>query len=143
MPHCKIDFSANVPGHQVAERLTRACHGAMLASQLFEPSSVKTRAIEADAALTGTASDSFIHVDIAIMPGRSDSQKQALLAALVAAIDDCGVVASSLTLEVRELNQAFYVKKLSAPGLDSRPIAQHQTSSRSGKQAQSRAGKPE
>lgn len=113
MPHCIIEYSANVPGVELATRLSRACHGAMLASGLFDPVSVKTRAHEADAAITGEGGDSFIHVEIAIMPGRSSEQKQALMAGLADAIDSAGLQASSLTMEVRELDKAHYFKKLS------------------------------
>ncbi|WP_372872239.1 5-carboxymethyl-2-hydroxymuconate Delta-isomerase [Shewanella sp.] len=112
MPHCVIDFSANVVGADIASRLTQACHGAMLSSGLFEPASVKTRAHLAQSALTGEGNDSFIHVTIAIMPGRSSEKKHALMEAMVYAIAKAGISASSLTLEVRELDKANYVKKL-------------------------------
>lgn len=112
MPHCVIDFSPNLMGDELAQKLTQACHGAMLQSGLFDPVSVKTRAHRADAALTGQGYDSFIHVDIAIMPGRSSEQKLALMQAVADAIAAADVVASSLTMEVRELVQAHYMKKL-------------------------------
>lgn len=112
MPHCIIDFSANVDGHDVAEALTRACHSAMVASGLFEPASIKTRAHRAEAAQTGEGTDSFIHVDISIMPGRSSEQKRALMDAMANAIDAMDIRASSLTMEVRELEKAHYFKKL-------------------------------
>ncbi|MCL2919581.1 5-carboxymethyl-2-hydroxymuconate Delta-isomerase [Shewanella litorisediminis] len=112
MPHCIIDFSANVPGYDVAEGLTRACHSAMVASGLFEPASIKTRAHQAEAAKTGEGDDSFIHVNISIMPGRSSEQKRALMDAIAVAIDGVEIQASSLTMEVRELEKAHYFKKL-------------------------------
>ncbi|QSX42202.1 5-carboxymethyl-2-hydroxymuconate Delta-isomerase [Shewanella cyperi] len=112
MPHCVIEYSANALAADQVTALTDAAHGVMLSCGLFEPASVKSRAIKLEHFRLGEQDGSFVHISIAIMPGRSEGQKQALLQAMDEALapwlGDC----NSLTMEVVELVQSAYFKRL-------------------------------
>ncbi|MCL1146639.1 5-carboxymethyl-2-hydroxymuconate Delta-isomerase [Shewanella sp. 10N.261.52.F9] len=113
MPHCTIEYAAPLADVLSVEALVTACHRGLIESQLFEPSAIKTRALRCDYFQVGEdESGSFIHLNIAIMPGRTDEQKSLLLERVYDAIALITSAVSSVTIEVVDIQHKHYFKVL-------------------------------
>lgn len=114
MPHCIIEYSAPLAAQIDINELTQSVHQGALASELFEPSAVKSRAYASQSCQVGLLADgSFIHITLKIMPGRTDEQKKHLTQMVYRQISELTLGVSSLTMEVLELDSAHYFKRLS------------------------------
>ncbi|TMP37719.1 5-carboxymethyl-2-hydroxymuconate Delta-isomerase [Pseudoalteromonas rubra] len=84
MPHLIIEHSENldIPVSQ----LVKAVHQSAEATQLFDPASIKTRAIGYSEYQLGGERKGFIHVQAHIISGRTLAQKQLLSDALLSAL---------------------------------------------------------
>ncbi|AZZ97014.1 5-carboxymethyl-2-hydroxymuconate isomerase [Pseudoalteromonas sp. R3] len=84
MPHLIIEHSANldIPATQLVE----AVHRGAEATRLFDPASIKTRAIAYSDYQLGGERQGFIHVQAHIISGRTLAQKQLLSDALLSAL---------------------------------------------------------
>ncbi|MCE9789951.1 5-carboxymethyl-2-hydroxymuconate Delta-isomerase [Shewanella chilikensis] len=112
MPHCIIEYSAPLAQQLSIAKLVQAVHQGAIDSGLFTPSAIKSRAHACEHFLVGEDSaQSFIHVRLAIMPGRTDEQKQALTRSVFAALEPIAAKADSVSLEVTELHQPSYLKR--------------------------------
>ena len=111
MPHCTIEYSAPLAEVLSIEALVSATHRGLNESELFEPQSIKTRALGCDFFQVGDEGGTqFIHLNIAIMPGRSDEQKAMLLERVYDAISLITSTVNSVTLEVVDIKQQHYFK---------------------------------
>ncbi|QYJ88046.1 5-carboxymethyl-2-hydroxymuconate Delta-isomerase [Shewanella mesophila] len=114
MPHCIIEYSAPLAAQIDINELLQSVHQGALASELFEPSAVKTRGYASQNSQVGLLADgSFIHIIFKIMPGRTDGQKKHLTEVVYQQISNLTLGISSLTMEVLELESAHYFKLLS------------------------------
>ncbi|ABZ76238.1 5-carboxymethyl-2-hydroxymuconate isomerase [Shewanella halifaxensis HAW-EB4] len=113
MPHCTIEYSAPLTDVLSIEALVAACHRGLTESELFEPQAIKTRAHRCEFFKVGESNEaSFIHLNIAIMPGRSDEQKSLLLERVYNAISLITATVTSVTIEVIDIKQQHYFKAL-------------------------------
>ena len=93
--------------------LVKATHKGAIASGLFESKAIKTRAHRCDHFFVGEeTSNLFVHITISIMPGRSDEQKNGLLTCVAEHLAPLTTKVPSLTIELRDINQQHYFKKL-------------------------------
>ncbi|MCE9684862.1 5-carboxymethyl-2-hydroxymuconate Delta-isomerase [Shewanella sp. AS16] len=113
MPHCVIEYSAPLAEVLAIDELVRCVHQGAIASALFEPASIKTRALRCEHFAVGEAAGSFIHIGFAIMPGRSQAQKQQLTRAVYDLIAHLVAEVDSLTMNITELDDATYFKQVS------------------------------
>jgi 5-carboxymethyl-2-hydroxymuconate isomerase len=117
MPHLTLEYSNNQPAFAPQPALA-ALNRAMLASGLFEEPDIKSRAVALDDFLVGTnpTPRAFAHVRIALLAGRSDAQRQALAAAVLAALSGCfarpGASEIQLSVETVNIDRASYAKKI-------------------------------
>ncbi|GAB1052102.1 MAG: 5-carboxymethyl-2-hydroxymuconate Delta-isomerase [Shewanella algae] len=108
MPHCIIEYSAPLAQQLSVAKLVQAVHQGAIDSGLFTPSAIKIRAHACEHFLVGEDSaQSFM----AIMPGRTDEQKQALTQSVFAALEPTVAKVDSVSLEVTELHQPSYLKR--------------------------------
>ncbi|ABV86928.1 5-carboxymethyl-2-hydroxymuconate Delta-isomerase [Shewanella pealeana] len=113
MPHCTIEYSAPLAEVLSIEALVSAIHRGLSETELFEPQTIKTRALRCDFFQVGEEEGAqFIHLNIAIMPGRSDEQKAMLLERVYDAIALITSTVNSVTLEVVDIKQQHYFKAL-------------------------------
>ena len=87
MPHCIIDYSQDVAAQLDIDTLIEAVHLGAMDSGLFPEYDIKTRAIEFAQHRTGQTRDSFVHVAVHLLDGRSDEQKAGLSEAVLARIE--------------------------------------------------------
>lgn len=114
MPHCIIEYSAPLAAQIDIDELVQSVHQGALASELFEPSAVKSRSYASHSSQIGLLADgSFIHITFKIMPGRTNEQKKYLTQMVYRQISELTLDVSSLTMEVLELNGENYFKRLS------------------------------
>ena len=112
MPHCIVEYSAPLAAQIDIQALATKVHLGTFDSGLFELNAIKTRAYCAQHYLVGDHDDAqFVHIQIAIMPGRTVAQKQVLLDSVSKALSDYSTI-DSLTIEVVDLAKEAYFKKL-------------------------------
>ena len=123
MPHCILEYSANVPDRPDLHQLLLRMHQALVATGEFRLQDVKSRAVRHDvfAVENGAVDRSFVALEIQILEGRSDTLKGAVaeraLALLTAAFPEA--VASgrcSFSVQVSELHRASYRRQTGPPG---------------------------
>ena len=112
MPHCIIDYSADVAEQVDIERLLEAVHLGAMDSGLFPEYDIKTRAIAYAHHRTGQTRDSFVHVTVHLLDGRDDAQKAGLSEGVLARIEPMlpGVV--SVGVEICDMHRASYRKRV-------------------------------
>lgn len=114
MPHLTLHYSANLLGFDVDEVLVR-CNKALFASGLFDESAIKSRAQRHEHFRIGVTSTprAFIHVQVAVMPGRDLPTRESLAQRVVDVVRDSLLPSHpdlQITAEIRELQADAYAK---------------------------------
>ena len=117
MPQISIEYTANIGSGFDAQGFARTVHDLLVEHADASLANCKTRLVEHERFLIGDGSprNAMIHLDLRILPGRSDEQKrrlgEAAIAALEAATADAADLDLQLTVEVRELDGSNYHKR--------------------------------
>ena len=114
MPHCIIDYSADVADEIEIDDLVEAVHRGAMDSGLFPEYDIKTRALAFDRHRTGQTRDSFVHVAIHLLSGRSDEQKIMLSVAVLARIEPMLARVVSVGVEIIDIHRVSYRKRVLA-----------------------------
>ncbi|WP_432724114.1 5-carboxymethyl-2-hydroxymuconate Delta-isomerase [Jeongeupia wiesaeckerbachi] len=114
MPHLSLEYTQNLAAYD-ASRALRILGQAMFDSGLFGESDIKSRACKLDDHLVGTGDTetAFLHVQVSLLSGRTDAQKQALSVQISAALQStlpAGHGPVQLTVDVRDMAKACYAK---------------------------------
>ncbi|WP_255990120.1 5-carboxymethyl-2-hydroxymuconate Delta-isomerase [Chitinolyticbacter albus] len=118
MPHLTLEYTHNLPDYDAhAARHTLA--QAMFESGLFGEADIKGRAHCLATYLVGTSDTetAFVHLQVALLSGRSAEQKQALGQRLLAALRTTlpeGHGAVQLTIDTRDMDRESYAKAVLA-----------------------------
>jgi 5-carboxymethyl-2-hydroxymuconate isomerase len=122
MPQIQIDYSSNLAGRLDPRALALAVHRAAVAHVATTLDSCKTRITAHDHVVIGDGDprEAMLHIDLAILSGRTDAAKHALGEAVVAlaaeAIDAHGLGGPvQVTVEVSELDTPHYHKRVLKP----------------------------
>ncbi len=112
MPHCIIDYSPEVAGQIDIDALIDAVHQGAMESDLFPEYDIKTRALAYPHHRTGQTRDSFVHVALHLLSGRSDAQKTMLSECVLGRIEPLlpGVV--SVSVEILDIHRESYRKRV-------------------------------
>ena len=117
MPQLSIEYSANLGDAFDAPAFARALHEKLVAHADAELANCKTRIVKLQDFLIGDGApeNGMVHVDMRILPGRSEDQKRSLGEAVILALDKSASGAAGfdiqLTVEVGELDGANYHKR--------------------------------
>ncbi len=114
MPHCIIDYSQGIDAD--IDELMAAVHQGAMDSGLFPEYDIKTRAVEFAQHRTGQTRDSFVHVAVHLLDGRSDAQKTALSEAVLARIEPLLPGVISVGVEICDIHRASYRKRVLGAG---------------------------
>ncbi|WP_125778698.1 5-carboxymethyl-2-hydroxymuconate Delta-isomerase [Pseudoalteromonas rubra] len=109
MPHLIIEHSEhlNIPISQLIQAVHQGAEG----TQLFDPTTIKTRAIAYANYQLGGTHQGFIHVQAHIIAGRSLAQKQLLSETLLNALYRvCGDEPLNLSVHPYDLQPEIYYK---------------------------------
>ena len=112
MPHCIIEYSAEIADQVDLAALMDAVHAGALASELFPEYDIKTRAIGFHHHRTGQTQDSFVHVSVHLLDGRNDEQKAQLSEGLLARIEPLLPKVVSVGVEICDMHRASYRKRV-------------------------------
>ncbi|KFZ38651.1 hypothetical protein HR45_04295 [Shewanella mangrovi] len=112
MPHVIIEYSTNVAAEIDISQLVETAHEAAIATDLFNPDAVKSRAYSCADYVLGTGKiNSFIHICVRIMPGRTEAQKQLLTNTVFEAVNALAPQVGGLSVETCDLHKESYRKK--------------------------------
>lgn len=115
MPHLTLEYTRNLADFDPARALT-ALNEVMFDSGLFGESDIKSRAVGLDCYQVGVRDTprGFVHVNVAMLSGRSDEERKALadglLAALTPLVVGKMVGEMQLSVETSDLHRPTYVK---------------------------------
>ena len=112
MPHCIIDYSQDIAGQVEIEALLDAVHRGAMTSALFPEYDIKTRAVGYAHHRTGQTRDSFLHVAIHLLSGRSDEQKTMLSECVLAAVEPLLPQVISVSVEIYDIHRESYRKRV-------------------------------
>jgi len=112
MPHCIIEYSSDVEDHVSISDLIKATYRGALSSGLFSEYDIKTRAFACQYHQTGSTQDSFVHVTIRLLSGRSDEQKAALSENILAQIEPIVATVASVGVEICDMDSGSYRKRV-------------------------------
>ncbi|WP_192891471.1 5-carboxymethyl-2-hydroxymuconate Delta-isomerase [Vibrio bathopelagicus] len=110
MPHCIIEHSSTINGHQLNQKVFL---GAM-ESQLFSPTGedIKVRSLAYQHYQTGEEKEDFVHVSVRILSGRQESDKVRLSESILNQLLTLSLSSASLTVEIIDIDRASYSKVL-------------------------------
>lgn len=111
MPHLIIEYAAPLDQDVDMQALVEAAFNSAKATDLFDPATIKARAHPVEAYWIGGAKQPFAHIEVKLLPGRTNAQKKALSQSVfdaVTALLDAGVAVS---VEVNDLDADVYTKR--------------------------------
>ncbi|MBM3116639.1 5-carboxymethyl-2-hydroxymuconate Delta-isomerase [Jeongeupia naejangsanensis] len=116
MPHLSLEYTQNLVDYDAPQAL-RILGQVMFDSGLFGEADIKSRAYRLDDHLVGTGDTgtAFLHVQVSLLCGRTDAQKQALGARIAAALKSTLPAVNGpvqLTVDVRDMNRDCYAKEV-------------------------------
>ena len=114
MPHCIIDYSPDIAGQIEIEALLDAVHLGAMDSDLFPEYDIKTRAQGYEYHRTGQTRDSFVHVALHLLSGRSAEQKSMLSECVLARIEPLLPRVASVSVEIVDIHRESYRKRVLA-----------------------------
>ena len=112
MPHCVIEYSEDVADQVDINDLMVAVHAGAMDSKLFDEYDIKTRAQGYHQHRTGQTQDSFVHVTVHLLDGRSDELQSMLSEKVLSRIEPIlpGVV--SVGVEICDMHRQSYRKRV-------------------------------
>jgi 5-carboxymethyl-2-hydroxymuconate isomerase len=114
MPHIIIDFSNDIADQVEMDALLDAVHRGAMDSNLFPEYDIKTRALGYEFHRTGQTRDSFLHVAVHLLSGRSDEQKSMLSECILARIEPLLPHVISVSVEIYDIHRESYRKRVLA-----------------------------
>jgi 5-carboxymethyl-2-hydroxymuconate isomerase len=112
MPHLIIEYSEDVAEMVDIGDIVDAAHDGAMASELFPEYDIKTRATGYCHHRTGQSRDSFVHVALHLLDGRSDEQKAMLSDAVLGRLAPLLPEVASVGVEIVDMHRASYRKRV-------------------------------
>ena len=112
MPHLIIEYSEDVADSVAIRDIVEAAHDGAMSSELFSEYDIKTRAIAYRDHRTGATQDSFVHVTVRLLDGRSDEQKAMLSESVLGRIEPLLPAVVSVGVEIVDMHRASYRKRV-------------------------------
>ena len=111
MPHLVIEYATALAQDTDIHALVKDVFAAAESSNLFAPQDIKVRAEDFSAFTTGGTDQMFVHVDIKLLPGRSDVQKKDLSERVLEALTATLPATVAISVETNELHKESYTKR--------------------------------
>lgn len=113
MPHAILQYSADLEKSEDIVALCRSLPEIMLETGLFpNPKGIKVRAFKADHGFMVVENQSFAHVTIRMMPGRTGDEKHAVASHVLDWLTAQMPQVGTITVEADDLDAASYVKRI-------------------------------
>jgi len=112
MPHCIIEYSSGIADQVSISDLVEAAYRGALSSGLFPEYDIKTRAFACQHHQAGSTQDSFVHVTVRLLSGRSDEQKATLSERVLAQIEPILATVANVGVEICDMDPGSYRKRV-------------------------------
>ena len=114
MPHFVIEYSKPVgPAPDISRMMHMLCDTAV-ATGIMERENIKLRAIPYDQFQLNDGSESFIHLTISLLDGRTSEQKEELAIACRAAMVEICPQVDAISVDIRDMDSVAYKKRVKA-----------------------------
>ncbi|WP_396189280.1 5-carboxymethyl-2-hydroxymuconate Delta-isomerase [Flavobacterium sp.] len=110
MPHCVIEYSQDLQIHFNQSNFSNMISKKLIDSDLFDPNTIKIRAMKYDDYLVANTSKPFIAISVKLMPGRSKFQLESLATKILKCLESKFDFFVEITIEFIEINPQFYFK---------------------------------
>jgi 5-carboxymethyl-2-hydroxymuconate isomerase len=110
MPHCIIEYSKDLEKNITPQNMIDKTYQGALNTSLFISSDIKTRATAFDNYQTGNIRESFIHINVKILQGRTTEQRKFLSETILKEFQELTIQPLSITIEINELEKSSYSK---------------------------------
>jgi 5-carboxymethyl-2-hydroxymuconate isomerase len=117
MPHCVIECPADLARIVNFDVLVEAVHDAAEASGLFSAGDVKARLVLANHYRVGGKRAPYVHINVHILSGRSEFQKQALARDIASAVCALLPQVEMISVEVRDIALHSYANRALIAGV--------------------------
>ncbi|MBQ4838376.1 5-carboxymethyl-2-hydroxymuconate Delta-isomerase [Pseudoalteromonas luteoviolacea] len=108
MPHIIIEHSASLDTD--FSQLLKSIHQSTIDTNLFDASTIKTRRVAFPQCLLGDGKTDFVHVQVHLLAGRTQTQKQHLSESLLNTLRTLLSDSVSLSVHPYDLDPAIYRK---------------------------------
>lgn len=112
MPHFVIEYARKLEASLDIDAVMEAAFEAGSESGIISAADIKIRAIAYDHARFEGGIDTFLHVTVSMLEGRSDSQKEDLALRLRELLGTRFPEVESISIDIRDMNAAAYKKRL-------------------------------
>jgi len=112
MPHFVIEYSRSIENTVDINKIMEVVFSAACQSGVMQPDDIKIRAIPFDYFKLSKKDDTFIHLTVSLLEGRSDENKEALAILVREKLSDELKDVNSISIDVRDMNAIAYKKRL-------------------------------
>lgn len=116
MPHVVIEYSEALFREEATRALMQAAFEVCADSGIMQAEDVKVRAVPLRHVLLQGGAESFVHITLSMLAGRSPGQKEALAIALRARLGADFPDIDALSIDVRDMDPTAYKKRLRGAG---------------------------
>ena len=118
MPHLTLEYSSNIQDKNNLVNLLKECNQLLAENLPTALGNCKSRAVERSIYCVGEGSpnNAFLHVQLKIMPGRTEEKLKAVSEAMMKLLKQhlsksCENLNIELTIEIEELQKTYYKSK--------------------------------
>lgn len=112
MPHFVIEYSRDVEGRYDINKVMQIAFDSGVASGVMQAGDIKVRARPYDFYRLVNEGDSFLHVSVFLLDGRTDAQKEQVAVILRESLQAYLVGVTSVSVDIRDMNRQAYKKRV-------------------------------
>ena len=112
MPHLVVEYSRGAPGNEDVRRLMARLAESAARTGVMKAEDIKVRAIGYDDFLIAGKQDSFVHLSVYLLAGRTSEQKVKLSEELRQVMTETCPDVISLSVDIRDMDPVAYKKRL-------------------------------
>jgi 5-carboxymethyl-2-hydroxymuconate isomerase len=112
MPHFVIDYARDLERDYDLDKIMQIAFDSGVASAVMQPVDIKVRARPFDHYRLLNTADSFLHVTVFLLAGRTDAQKQHVSLLLRQNLAEYLTDVTSISVDIRDMNSVAYKKRL-------------------------------
>lgn len=112
MPHFVIEYSRRIEDTVDMNEIMEAVFSAACQSGLMQPDDIKIRAIPFDHFKLSKKGETFMHLTVSLLEGRSDENKEALAILVREKLSNELKDVNSISIDVRDMNAVAYKKRV-------------------------------
>lgn len=112
MPHFVIEYSREITKAVDIHQLMDIVFSAASESGVMQADDIKVRAMPYDYYRLQKQGDTFVHITVSLLDGRSDQQKERVSLLVREALSQFMPEVTSISIDVRDMNAIAYKKRL-------------------------------